>query len=293
MVSPVVMNENHVRGKLTVDDPIGFASYGMDSHHVHRRAVDGFVRNEGDVQVGGFAPWPISYRSITPPPRSCSNLLVPVAISATHIAFGSARMEPVFFVLGESAGIAAALAIEHKTSVQDVSYPLLKEHLLAAEQILTWNPPAEEVSEEQGIDPTTLDGIVLDELDEEVRLGPSWEISTSVKGFVGPCYHVSEHRANVRYRFDELAAGKWKLRLRSSPDDNRCPRVAVQVTALSSHKIIAWKIIDQRTAGNEERWHDVSEFTLTQPRDILVTLYRISPQGFMIADAVQMLPLRD
>ncbi|NRA75659.1 MAG: hypothetical protein HRU16_06920 [Planctomycetes bacterium] len=170
---------------------------------------------------------------------------------------------------------------------------MLKEHLLAAEQILTWNPPAEEVSEERGIDPTTLDGIVLDELDEEVRLGPSWEISTSVKGFVGPCYHVSEHRSNVRYRFGELAAGKWQLRLRSSPHDNRCPRVAVQVTALGSHKIIAWKIIDQRSAGNEDRWHDVSEFTLTQPRDILVALYRISPQGFMIADAVQMLPLRD
>ena len=103
------MNENHVRGKRKVGDPVGLASYGMDSHHVHRRAVDGFVRNEGDVQVGVFSPWPISYRSITPPPRSCSNLLVPVAISATHIAYGSARMEPVFFVLGESAGIAAAL----------------------------------------------------------------------------------------------------------------------------------------------------------------------------------------
>ena len=293
MISTVVMNENHVRGKLTLEDPIGFASYGMDSHHVHRRAVDGLVRNEGDVQVGGFSPWPISYRSITPPPRSCSNLLVPVAISATHIAFGSARMEPVFFVLGESAGIAAALAIEHKTSVQDVSYPLLKEHLLAAEQILTWNPPTEEISEEEGIDPATLEGIIVDELDETAQLGRYWEISTSVKGFVGPCYHVSEHRSNVRYRFGELAAGKWKLRLRSSPHDNRCPRVAVQVTALNSRKIITWKIIDQRDAGDGDRWHDVSEFTLTEPRSIRVTLYRISPQGFMIADAMQALPLRD
>ncbi|MFL2858401.1 MAG: FAD-dependent oxidoreductase [Planctomycetota bacterium] len=136
MVSKVVMNENHVRAKVTVDDPVGLASYGMDSHNVHRRVIDGKVRNEGDIQVYGFEPWPISYRAIVPPPQTCSNLIVPVAISASHIAFGSARMEPVFFVLGESAGIAAAEAIRKGTAVQSLPYDELRPLLDKAGQRL-------------------------------------------------------------------------------------------------------------------------------------------------------------
>ena len=84
----------------------------------------------------GFEPWPISYRAIVPPPQSCSNLIVPVAISASHIAFGSARMEPVFFVLGESAGIAAAEAIRQGTAVQDLPYDKLRPLLDKARQRL-------------------------------------------------------------------------------------------------------------------------------------------------------------
>ena len=293
MVSTMVMNENHVRGKRKVGDPVGLASYGMDSHHVHRRAVDGFVRNEGDVQVGVFSPWPISYRSITPPPRSCSNLLVPVAISATHISYGSARMEPVFFVLGESAGIAAALAIREKTSVQQLPYPLLKKHLLKARQVLSRKITADGTGQNEGIDPTTLEGTIVDELDEGVRLSSHWDISNSVKGFVGLCYHVSSERSTARYPLGELSAGKWKVRLRSSPHENRCPRVAVQVSALKRHNLLSWKIIDQRVQGDGDGWHDVSEFTLEKPSTVLVSLYRISPQGYMVSDAVQLLSISD
>ncbi|OUU19869.1 MAG: hypothetical protein CBC13_11805 [Planctomycetia bacterium TMED53] len=140
MVSTVVMTEKHVRGLEKIEDPIGLASYGMDSHNVHRRIIDGNVRNEGDIQVYGFDPWPISFRSILPPPNSCSNLLVPVAISASHIAFGSARMEPVFFVLGESAGIAAAAAIQQGIPVGEVPYEDLRPLLEKAGQVLRFDP---------------------------------------------------------------------------------------------------------------------------------------------------------
>lgn len=293
MVSKMVMNENHVRGTRKVLDPVGLASYGMDSHHVHRRAIDGFVRNEGDVQVGVNAPWPISYRSITPPPRSCSNLLVPVAISATHIAYGSARMEPVFFVLGQSAGIAAALAVQNETTVQKVPYQHLKKRLLEAGQILSRRSGADRIGEDEGIDPTTLEGTIIDELDDGVRLGNRWQISTSVKGFVGLCYHVSDKRVNAKYLLGELAPGKWKIRLRSSPHENRCPRVAVQVSVVSRQNLLTWKIIDQRTIGDGDGWHDVSEFTLLEPAEPLLSLFRISPQGFMVSDAVQILPMDD
>lgn len=287
MLSTVVMNENHVRGEITVEDSIGLASYGMDSHHVHRRAVDGFVRNEGDVQVGGFSPWPISYRAIVPPPRSCSNLIVPVAISSTHIAFGSARMEPVYFMLGESAGIAAALSIDNGIPVQGIDYSLLRSRLEEAGQVLSWKPPQE--VEQPIIEADDLEGIVIDELD--ANLGNYWSISTSVPGFVGVCYHHSEHNTRAAYTFKQLPVGRWKLRLRASPHENRCPQTALRVRGIGDPSLFTWKIIDQREAGEEDGWHVISEFSIDEPRDVQVSLHRISPQGHIIADAVQAIPL--
>jgi len=90
------------------------------------------------VQVGGFPPYPISYRSIVPKAGECENLLVPICLSATHIAYGSIRMEPVFMILGQSAATAAVLAIESKASVQKLPYETLRPRLLADRQILEW-----------------------------------------------------------------------------------------------------------------------------------------------------------
>ena len=95
-------------------------------------------RNEGDVQVHGFLPYPISYRSIVPKPAECENLLVPICLSATHIAYGSIRMEPVFMILGQSAATAATLAMDGKSSVQKLAYERLRARLLADKQVLEW-----------------------------------------------------------------------------------------------------------------------------------------------------------
>jgi FAD dependent oxidoreductase len=94
--------------------------------------------NEGDVQAGGFPPYQISYRSIVPRASQCQNLLVPVCLSASHIAYGSIRMEPVFMVLGQSAAIAGGLAMDEKAAVQKIRYEQLRRRLLAAGQILAW-----------------------------------------------------------------------------------------------------------------------------------------------------------
>ena len=90
------------------------------------------------MQVGGFPPYPISYRSIVPKAAECENLLVPVCLSATHIAYGSIRMEPVFMILGQSAATAAVLALDNKSSVQKLRYEILRARLLADKQILAW-----------------------------------------------------------------------------------------------------------------------------------------------------------
>ncbi|MBI5865563.1 MAG: FAD-dependent oxidoreductase [Planctomycetes bacterium] len=139
MVGEVVMTQNHCQGRLAADDSIGLAAYTMDSHNVQRYVdATGHVRNEGDVQVGGFPPYPVSFRAIVPRRDECENLLVPVCLSASHIAYGSIRMEPVFMVLAESAACAASIATDAKCAVQDVPYPRLAERLAADGQILKW-----------------------------------------------------------------------------------------------------------------------------------------------------------
>src|SRR5207253_2633854 len=121
-------------------DPIGLAAYNMDSHNCQRIERNGHAENEGDVQVPPMKPYRISYRAIVPKASECKNLLVPVCLSATHIAYGSIRMEPVFMILGQSAAAAACIAIEDKVPVQKVDYPKLRARLQADKQVLKWNP---------------------------------------------------------------------------------------------------------------------------------------------------------
>lgn len=137
MVSDYVMTEHHCRGKEKAEDSVGLAAYGMDSHNVQRYVDEqGHARNEGDIQVPVAGPYPISYRSIVPKRAECTNLLVPVCLSASHIAYGSIRMEPVFMVLGQSAATACCLAIDNQVDVQQLDYAALQKRLLADQQRL-------------------------------------------------------------------------------------------------------------------------------------------------------------
>ena len=141
MISDFVETENHLRSKQDVPEPAGMGSYGMDSHNVQRYVAAGedgrmVVRNEGDVQVPTGGPYQISYRTLVPKKDECCNLLVPVCVSCTHIAYGSIRMEPVFMILGQSAGTAAALSIEAGVCPADLPYEKLEERLRADGQIL-------------------------------------------------------------------------------------------------------------------------------------------------------------
>lgn len=137
MTGKYVTTENDVLGNRKVADPVGLGSYSMDSHHVQRYVTsEGYVQNEGDLVVHPGHPYPLSFGSIVPKTEECSNLLVPVCVSATHIAFGSIRMEPVFMILGQSAGVAACIAIEDSVAVQKVQYQKLRRRLLEKGQIL-------------------------------------------------------------------------------------------------------------------------------------------------------------
>ena len=137
MVGMYVTTEKEVLGEVSVPDPVGMGSYTMDSHNVQRYVTrEGFVQNEGDIGVPPKRPYQISYGSIVSKVDDCKNLLVPVCVSSSHIAFGSIRMEPVFMILGQSAAAAACLAIDDKKSVQEIHYTQLNEILLSKKQIL-------------------------------------------------------------------------------------------------------------------------------------------------------------
>jgi len=137
MIGEYVMTEHDVQGKRRPQDSIGMGSYTMDSHNVQRYITpDGYVQNEGDIGVSPKNPYCIAYGSIVPKKEECENLLVPVCVSSSHIAFGSIRMEPIFMILGQSAATAASIAIDDDVSVQAVDYGKLKERLISDGQKL-------------------------------------------------------------------------------------------------------------------------------------------------------------
>jgi hypothetical protein len=148
MLGRYVMTEHECRRSRQAPDAVALAAYTMDSHNCRRFVRAGrsasepdIVLNEGDVQVHGFPPYPISYRAIIPQASDCENLLVPVCLSASHIAYGSIRMEPVFMMLGQSAAIAADMALAESAPVQAVPYADLRTALIKAGQILSWDGP--------------------------------------------------------------------------------------------------------------------------------------------------------
>ncbi len=136
MVSEYVMSERNCKREEVVPDSVGMGAYNMDSHNTQRYVTkDGFARNEGDIQIG-TRPYPISYRSIRPKKEQCTNLLVPVCLAASHISYGSIRMEPVFMVLGQSAATAAVHAILEQSSVQEIDTARFMTQLLQDGQVL-------------------------------------------------------------------------------------------------------------------------------------------------------------
>ncbi|MCL5128533.1 FAD-dependent oxidoreductase [Algibacter sp. L4_22] len=139
MIGDFVMTENEILGRSKVDKPIGMGSYTMDSHNVQRYITkDGYVQNEGDLGVDAEEPYQIHLGTILPKQKECKNLIVPLAVSSSHIAFGSIRMEPVFMILGQSAGTLAALALDEDIDIHEVSYDELKEKLIADGQVLSY-----------------------------------------------------------------------------------------------------------------------------------------------------------
>lgn len=166
MIGEYVMTEHDVLGRKATPKPVGMGSYTMDSHNVQRYVTeDEYVENEGDIGVKPDKPYGISYDSLTPEESEAENLLVPVCVSSSHIAFGSIRMEPVFMILGQSVATAASIAIDDDVSVQDVDYHKLKQQLINDGQILCVDSPAADITGDCEVDYSDLNILASEWLD--------------------------------------------------------------------------------------------------------------------------------
>ncbi|HWF19642.1 MAG TPA: FAD-dependent oxidoreductase [Verrucomicrobiae bacterium] len=279
MVSDYVLTQSNCVGLVTVPDSIGLAAYAMDSHNCERIVVNGSVENEGDTySVGGISSfWPIPYRAIVPKTGQCPNLLVPWCISASHIAFGSFRMEPVFMIVSQSAGTAACMAIDANVPVQQLDYGKLRLQLLANQQAL-------------GSSVVTNSGIVQDNADPTgVTITGQWPSSTSIAGYYGTNY-ITDNNTNkgtksVRFTPAIPSTGSYQVYLWWTADYNRATNVPVDVISAAGTNTI---IINQTQNG--QQWSYIGTFNFTAGTSNSVLIRTTGTSGYVIADAARFVP---
>ncbi len=290
MISDYVMTENHCRGTLKAGDAVGLGAYNMDSHNCQRLVKNGHVENEGDVQVG-VSPYPVSYRSIVPKAGECENLFVPVCLAASHIAYGSIRMEPVFMILGQSAATAASLALDAKVSAQKLPYDQLKARLLADKQVLEWTGPVRKTADPakaalKNIKARSLPGIVLDDRDAEI-VG-EWSRSSAARSLEDGYLHdgnANKGKARVAWRPKIPAAGEYEIFLLYPPLANRASNVPVTI-AVQGGASKTVKVNEK--AATKDNATSLGRFKLPAGKLTTVTIFNEGTDGYVVADGVQL-----
>ncbi len=273
MVSDYVMTQANCTGGLVAADSIGLAAYSMDSHNVQRHVKNGVVKNEGDVQMSVPNPYPVSYRSIIPKQGECANLLVPWSLSATHMAFGSIRMEPVFMGLSQAAAIAASLAIDQDIAVQNLAYTALRPALLAAGSSL-------------GSPPSGSPANIVDNTDSsQVTITGAWTSATATAGFIGADYlhdgNTGQGTKEVFYRAPASLTGLHLVQLRWTANTNRASNVTVEVRHRDGTEV---RTVNQRENGGT--WNMLAVHPFTGAATEGVVIKTTGANGFVIADAV-------
>ncbi len=291
MIGQYVMTENELLQKRPTPDSVGMGSYTIDSHNVQRYITpEGHVQNEGDIGVGTKGPYEIAYGSLVPKRAQCANLFVPVALSASHIAYGSIRMEPVFMILGQSAATAAALAIDAGLAVQDVPYAKLREILLKDGQVLAYTGPrpAGGAHGSRGMDPATLEGIVVD--DAAAKLTGAWKESFSAAKFVGDGYRhdgkAQDGNATARFEAMLPKPGRYEVRLAYPPNSNRSSKIVVEIEHAGGKASVT--ISQKEVPKIDGLFSALGTFDFGTTG--AVTIANRGADGYVVIDAVQWLP---
>ncbi len=270
LVGEYVATQADCEGKTEIPDGIGYAAYQMDSHNCERLVIekDGkrMVKNEGDVEIGGGLPYPIAYRSLTPKREECTNLLVPVCLSASHIAYGSIRMEPVFLGMGQTCGIAAAMA--GKGAVQEVDVRRIQE-------IYATDP--------------CLDGreadVLIDEDSEYIQGRENWEVirSGGSYGFTYLKYSGPAEENRLTCHFPEKLDGEYDLYAFQQRDG--CPLTRFEITLGDKVSTIEFDrkslVVEGQTRGE---WVPLGSYRI--PRNSGGTLRILSDSPDIHADGI-------
>ncbi len=286
MIGKFVMTENELLGRSTIPQSIGMGSYTLDSHNVQRYITpDGYVQNEGDIGVHVPQPYAIALGAVLPKEEQCTNLVVPVCASSSHMAFGSIRMEPVFMILAQSAATVGVMAIERGIPVQHVEYDSLRQRLLKDGQVLEY----EANTSNDGIDPTTMQGVIVDDR-AAIKKG-QWEPSQVNKPFVAHGYlHDGNRRdgsASLTYVTKLPKSGRYEVRLYFPTNENRATNVPVSIT--SSSGTVTLKVNQkQRDAKLPYTVLSVTEFA---QGEVKIEISNDATDGYVVVDAVQMVPL--
>ncbi|CAN5703573.1 FAD-dependent oxidoreductase [soil metagenome] len=293
-----VVTQNDIMKTPQKDDAIAVSSFPIDSHDCQRVALkDGGVINEGTMLIRmedrrhGY-PHHIPYRAITPKAAECDNLLVPVALSCTHVAICSIRVEPTWMILGQSAGIAAALSAKQNVAVQMLPYPALRERLLAQKQVLdlpvlTELPPVSK--EAMNVDPKTLPGIVLD--DAQAELKGEWSRSSSFNPHIGAGYLHDDKRGDGQssaiFRFKAPKSGRYDLRMAYSPHETRAKKVPV--TIQNGERKVEILVDQTQPLSVGEAFRSIGTIDLDAAAETTITVNNVGTSGFFILDALQLI----
>jgi hypothetical protein len=277
MVGAHVMTQANCEGNEKVDDGVGMAAYTMDSHNTSRVVINGMVKNEGDVQVGGFPPYPISYRSLIPKATDCKNLFVPVCLSATHIAYGSIRMEPVFMVLGQSAATAAVQAIERKVSVQEVD-------VSAVQNKLAENPL---------VDGSTPEILVDNDDNSLVTVQGEWKKEVS-GGYAYSFLQSSDGNALQSVKFNPVIkkAGQYQLFIYFPRVDGSATNVKANVqVGKKTHEVVISPTAVKVEGQTSGEWISVGKYNFEVGKGNALEISTSNADGVVVADAVLFIPI--
>ncbi len=276
MVGSYVMTQAHCDLKEVVKDGVGMAAYQMDSHNIQRIVVNGMAKNEGNVEVSASGPYPIAYGSLVPKEKECTNLLIPVCLSATHIAYGSIRMEPVFMVLAQSSAVAAVMAIDSKKSVQQIDVAKLQAKL-KTDPLVNGKTPE----------------ILVDNEDSNVSIKGNWQ--PVKKGGYGPSFLATsesgQNGGTVTFTPEIAAPGNYQVYVYFPKVAKPASEIKLLVKAGSETKNISVLekdiVVEGQTSGE---WYHVGKFNLPKGNASSVNISAEGASGAVAADAVLFVP---
>jgi hypothetical protein len=286
MLGEYVMRQQDCASEITKPDTVGMGSFILDSHAIQRVVdAEGNVLDEGNFDVG-VKPYQIPYRCLTPRKAECENLLVPVCLSATHVAYGSIRMEPQFLLLGQASGLAAVAALRANGAVQDVDVTALQTKLRAQNAVLT----PDDFAKMKRTTKLDLPGITLD--DSGAEYVGNWVESDWGKPLGGSAHHdgnAEKGAKTARFTLTVPAAGEYEVRFAYPAGPNRAANVPVTIVDALGATVVR---VDQKIAGNlPDGFLSLGKFRFNPEQPAVVTVSNEATEGFVAADAVQLLPI--